>query len=136
MVLFGLKNAVANNKRYAFGGGGAGSPYVISQLSGLYSGVPSFLDNQHTIETKDDAEAYLARLDQFALRLDEEAEVARHDVALGVVPPDFSIVKTLAQMRDLRSQPGRQRVDDDVGGAADQGEEHCRRLGRARGGRS
>jgi uncharacterized protein (DUF885 family) len=105
VVLFGLKNTDADNRRYPYAGGNAGGPYVISQLSGLYSAVPSFLDNQHTIETKADADAYLSRLEQFALRLDEEADVARHDVALGVVPPDFALVKTLIQMNALRGQP-------------------------------
>ena len=105
VVAFQLKNLNADNRRYRFAGGNAGSPYVICQLRGLYSEVPSFLDNQHTIETKADADAYLARLEQFALRLDEEADTARHDVALGVVPPDFALVKTLLQMNTLRGQP-------------------------------
>ena len=105
VVMFNLKNIDANNRRYPYANGTAGSPYIISQLSGLYSYIPSFLDNQHTIETKPDADAYLSRLEQFALRLDEEMEVVRHDVALGVVPPDFALAKTLKQMRDLRALP-------------------------------
>ena len=105
VVLFKLKNTVADNRRYPYAGGGAGSPYIICQLNGLYSSIPSFLDNQHTIETKADADAYLSRLEQFAVRMDEEAEVVRHDLALGVVPPDFALVKTLVQMNALRGQP-------------------------------
>ena len=105
VVMFGLKNADDDNKRYKYAGGNAGNPYIISQLSGLYSAAPSFLDNQHTIETKEDADAYLARLEQLALRMDQEDEVVRHDVALGVVPPDFALAKTLVQMNALRSQP-------------------------------
>ena len=105
VVMFGLENTDADNRRYPYAGGNAGNPYIISQLSGLYSYIPSFLDNQHTIETKADADAYLSRLEQFAIRMDEEAEVARHDVALGVVPPDFALVKTLIQMNALRGQP-------------------------------
>jgi uncharacterized protein (DUF885 family) len=105
VVLFNLKNRDADNRRYPFAGGSARAPYVISQQDGLYSSIPSFLDNQHTIETKSDADAYLARLEQFALRLDEEIEVVRHDVALGVVPPDFALQKTLVQMTALRGQP-------------------------------
>jgi uncharacterized protein (DUF885 family) len=105
VVMFGLKNVDDDNRRYPYANGAAGNPYIISQLSGLYSYIPSFLDNQHTVETKADADAYLSRLEQFALRMDEEAAVVRHDVALGVVPPDFALVKTLEQMHDLRSQP-------------------------------
>jgi uncharacterized protein (DUF885 family) len=105
VVMFGLKNNDADNRRYSYAGGNAGNPYIISQLSGLYSFIPSFLDNQHTIETKADADAYLSRLEQFATRLDEEVGVVRHDMALGVVPPDFALVKTLVQMNALRGQP-------------------------------
>jgi uncharacterized protein (DUF885 family) len=105
VVMFDLKNTDGDNKRYKYAGGNAGNPYIISQLSGYYTDTPSFLDNQHTIESKEDAEAYLARLEQFALRMDEEDEVVRHDVALGVVPPDFALVKTLVQMNALRNQP-------------------------------
>jgi uncharacterized protein (DUF885 family) len=103
VVLFGLKTQADCDKRYDFGGGGAGSPYVISQLGGLYSDAPSFLDNQHTIETKEDADAYLARLEQLALRMDGECEVVRHDAGLGVVPPDFALDKTILQMNQLRA---------------------------------
>jgi len=105
VVMFNLKNTDDDNRRYSYAGGAAGAPYIIDQQTGLYSRIPSFLDNQHRIETKSDADAYLSRLEQFALRLDEEAEVVRHDVALGVVPPDFALQKTLIQMNALRSQP-------------------------------
>jgi uncharacterized protein (DUF885 family) len=105
VVMFGLRNADAADKRYNYAGGNAGNPYIISQLNGLYSQAPSFLDNQHTIETKADADAYLARLEQLALRMDQEDEVVRHDVALGVVPPDFALAKTLIQMNAVRNQP-------------------------------
>ena len=105
VVMFGLQTEVDVNKKYSYGGGGAGAPYVISQKNGLYSNIPSFLDNQHTIETKADADAYLARLEQFAIRLDQEADVVRHDVGLGVIPPDFSLASTINQMKALREQP-------------------------------
>jgi uncharacterized protein (DUF885 family) len=105
VVMFGLKNTVADNKKYAYAGGNAGNPYILCQLSGLYSQAPSFLDNQHTIETKDDADAYLARLEALAVGMDQECEVVRHDVALGVVPPDFALDKTLVQMNALLNSP-------------------------------
>jgi len=105
VVLFRLQSRDAANRRYSYGAGGAGNPYIISQLDGLYTQIPSFLDNQHTIATKSDADAYLARLEQFAIRMDEEIEVARHDVALGVVPPDFALRKSLVQLNALRGQP-------------------------------
>ena len=105
IVEFNLKNQVADNAKYQYAGGGAGAPYIISQKNGQYSNIPSFLDNQHTIETKEDADAYLSRLEQFGARLDEEADVVRHDVGLGVVPPDFALTGAVKQIKMLRDQP-------------------------------
>ena len=103
VVMFGLRTADAANKAFTYGQPGAGAPYVLSQLTGSYQQLPSFLDNQHTIESKADADAYLARLDGFATLLDQEVEVARHDIGMGVVPPDFALAKTLTQMKELRA---------------------------------
>ncbi len=78
-------------------------PYVVSQLTGAYQSVPTFLDRQHQIATRDDAEAYLARLRAFAVVLDQQTERVRHDAALKVTPPDFLIDRALGQMSSLRS---------------------------------
>ena len=40
-------------------------PYVTSQLTGSYQRIPDFLDSNHAIETREDAEVYLARLQAF-----------------------------------------------------------------------
>jgi uncharacterized protein (DUF885 family) len=103
VVMYGLRTGDAANKAFQYGTGGAGSPYVLSQLTGSYQQLPSFLDNQHTIESKSDADAYLARLNGFATLMDQEVEVARHDIAMGVIPPDFVLAKTLTQMQALRA---------------------------------
>src|SRR2546421_318401 len=78
-------------------------PYVVSQLTGAYQSVPTFLDRQHRIENQEDADAYLARLRAFATVLDQETERVRHDAGLKVAPPDFLIERALEQMRTLRS---------------------------------
>jgi uncharacterized protein (DUF885 family) len=85
--------------------GDLGRPYVVSQLTGAYQSVPTFLDRQHQIANREDAEAYLARLRAFAVVLDEETERLRHDAGLKVVPPDFLIDRTLEQMHTLRGVP-------------------------------
>ncbi|MGU3315105.1 DUF885 domain-containing protein [Sphingomonas sp. M6A6_1c] len=101
-VLYDTEATDAADRRFAYGGTGAGSPYVLSQLSGAYSGTPDFLDSQHTIATAADCEAYLSRLDAFAVVMDQEIERVRHDAGLGVVPPDFAIDGALGQMKVLR----------------------------------
>jgi uncharacterized protein (DUF885 family) len=102
VVLFGLQTGEVANRRYAYGPGGAGAPYVISQLTGAYDSIPDFLDSQHQIDVKADADAYLARLEAFGVAMDQEVAVVRHDAALGCAPPDFALAKTLEQMTKLR----------------------------------
>jgi uncharacterized protein (DUF885 family) len=103
VVMYGLRTTNAADAAFQYGAAGAGAPYVLSQLTGSYQSVPSFLNTQHTVESRADADAYLRRLAAFATMMDQEVEVARHDVALGVVPPDFVLAKTLTQMRLLRA---------------------------------
>ena len=93
------------DSQFAYGGDGAESPYVVSQITGAYQDLPNFLENQHQIAGKADADAYLARMEGFARKLDQEIEVARHDEGLGVIPPDFVIDKALDQLRTLQAQP-------------------------------
>ena len=104
-VLFSLDVENEANRIFDYGTGGARSPYVLSQLTGAYQSVPDFLDTQHPIKTATDAEDYLARVGAFATLLDQELEVFNHDAALGVVPPDFIIDKTLQQMGVLLATP-------------------------------
>jgi uncharacterized protein (DUF885 family) len=103
VVMTSRAAADAADKAFDYGPTSAGMPYVISQLTGNYCNTPAFLDTQHSIETKADAEAYVARLGAFAVAMDQEIEVARHDMAMGVVPPDFALTKTLATMNGLRA---------------------------------
>ena len=103
VVMFNLASNDDANKRFEYGGGGAGAPYILSQLSGSYQQAPSFLDNQHSVENKADADAYLARIEGFAHQMDQEIEVQTHDMAMGVFAPDFALAKTLSQMQDLRA---------------------------------
>ena len=100
-LFFDLDTTAQSDRRFVFGDG-AGSPYVLSQISGAYQDVPDFLANQHTIETTADAEAYVARLDGFARLMDEEIERVRRDAGLGVTPPDFAISGAPEQLNDLR----------------------------------
>jgi uncharacterized protein (DUF885 family) len=80
-------------------------PYTVSQLGGTYQSIPDFLDSQHRIETAADAEAYLARLSDFARQLDNETGRLRTEYGMGVVPPDFVIDKTLTQLGNLTGTP-------------------------------
>ena len=82
--------------------GGFPAPYVVSQLSGAYQFVPDFLDSQHTIATRDDADAYMSRLNAFAKAVDDETQWARADMGRGVVAPDFILKAAITQLTSLR----------------------------------
>jgi uncharacterized protein (DUF885 family) len=73
-------------------------PYTVSQLSGSYQSVPSFLANQHPIATRQDAEAYLSRLSQFGRVLDQETERSDRDFRRGARPPGFVLRRTIQQL--------------------------------------
>lgn len=89
---------------FDFGGAAFGaSPYVVSQLTGVYQSFPDFLDTKHTIETAADCDAYLSRLEAFAGQLDGDTERMKHDAALGVMPPDFILDRALQQMALFRT---------------------------------
>ncbi|WP_374571358.1 DUF885 family protein [Phenylobacterium sp.] len=81
------------------------NPYVVSQQNGAVSFVPEFLNSQHGINAKADADAYLSRLSAFAEVLDQENARIAADAAAGVVPPDFILATTLSQVEALRGQP-------------------------------
>jgi uncharacterized protein (DUF885 family) len=104
-VIYGLRNQVAALRRFPYAAGNAGQPYFLNQLGGAYHDLPDFLDSQHQIETKEDADAYLARLSSVATAIDQESDLARHDAGLGVFAPDFVLDKTLAQLTQLRDVP-------------------------------
>jgi uncharacterized protein (DUF885 family) len=92
--------------RFPYGAGGDDySPYVLSHLSGAYRTVPDFLDSQHPIETKADADAYLARLSAFSKALDQNSELQRADAARGVFAPDYLLDRMLEVMKGVRDQP-------------------------------
>ena len=78
------------------------SPYVVSQMNGAYYWLPDFIGSRHPIDTAQDVEAWLGRLSAFAVALDQESERIRHDAGLGVIPPDFVLVRTITQIKALR----------------------------------
>ncbi len=102
-VDFVLSVQEEGNSKFAYNNGGSGAPYVLTQLTGAYQSTPDFLDTAHSIENKDDADAYLSRMECFARTLDNEAETARHDAGIGVIPPDFVIAKTITQLKSFLS---------------------------------
>lgn len=75
------------------------APYVVAQNTGAFLETPNILVEQHTVATREDADAYLARLEAYAGTLDGETGRLNSAAAQGVIAPDFLLDKTLAQLR-------------------------------------
>ncbi|MGS1015656.1 DUF885 domain-containing protein [Allosphingosinicella humi] len=103
VVTYSLTNQTVAPEKFGFDS--VIRPYRIFQQGGAYFSTPDFLNTAHTIETKEDCDAYLARLDAFATALDQDTEVQRAEAARGYLAPDFALELTLGQMAKLRGQP-------------------------------
>lgn len=92
---------------FAYGTFSWPEPYSVHQLGGTYRSIPDFLHNQHSIATREDAEAYISRVSAFAKEMDHESERLRAEYAIGVIPPAFVIDRTVALMDGMLAQkPG------------------------------
>lgn len=103
IILYGLKAQTVGPEK--FGIGSPIRPYRIFQQGGAYFSTPDFLNSAHVIATKDDADAYLARLEAFATMLDQDSAVQEAQAARGYLAPDFALDLTLSQMAALRNVP-------------------------------
>jgi len=75
-----------------------------SNWSYAFVEIPSFLDSSHSLETAEDAESYLARMEAYAGQLDGETDRTRIAGEKGVLLPDFLMGKTLGQLRGARAK--------------------------------
>lgn len=79
-------------------GGWRNTPYVVIQNVGAYIDTPQFLDTDHPVENRADAEAYLSRLAEYPKQLEGELARMRAARGKGLVPPNFLIDKALNQL--------------------------------------
>lgn len=77
-------------------------PYAVTQLGGFYTGVSTFLDSQHPVKSKADADAYIARMAATPALLDDDSEIVRANAAMGVIAPRFILDQALQQLARLR----------------------------------
>jgi uncharacterized protein (DUF885 family) len=84
VVLTQLQNQVASTA-YEYGGG-AQSPYVVTQLGGAYTQIPDLLASRHPLTT------------QYARVLGQESEMIAQDAGNGMIPPDFCIDGAVTQL--------------------------------------
>ncbi|WP_081934126.1 DUF885 family protein [Massilia sp. 9096] len=109
---------------FPFGGAASGfnggtAPFPVTQQDGAITRIPEFLDSQHQIADKADAEAYLARVQAMARMLDQETARINEQAAMGVMPPSFIMQTALGQLQEYRKTPaGQQKLVTSVGARA------------------
>ena len=80
------------------------SPWVISHLTGMSQALPDFFDSNHQIATRDDADAYISRLQRLGPVLVSETAHFHDDVAAGARPPAFLLRRGLNSLKSWRAQ--------------------------------
>jgi uncharacterized protein (DUF885 family) len=89
---------------------GRAVPYLVSQQDGTLGNLPEFLNSQHIVTTKADADAYLVRVEAMATALDQESARIASDAAKGVAPPSFIAKNALGILSDYRKRPAAQQT--------------------------
>ncbi len=77
-----IENQIEGDKWWGYG-------YPFNQMFGTHSGIPTFLKNQHRIDSVDDANAYVARLNGIENYLGTVIDNAEASAARGIQPPKF-----------------------------------------------
>ena len=102
------------------------APYVVAQNTGAFLEIPNILVEQHSVANREDADAYLARLESYAAQLDGETGRLHAAAAQGVIAPDFLLDKTLTQARIARGGQRRRMADGRRACEAGEGERVAR----------
>lgn len=75
--------------------------FPLQQMSGANVALPNLLTVIHPLDTADNVDSYLARLEQLPAQMDQAREQARAMADEGILPPDFILEATIAQMRSF-----------------------------------
>ncbi|TQK11903.1 DUF885 family protein [Herbaspirillum sp. SJZ107] len=100
---------------FSFGGAAAGlqggtAPFPVTQQDGAVTRIPEFLNSQHAIARRADADAYLARVQAMGCLLDQETRRIAEQDAMNVRPPAFIIRTALDQLKAYRALPAQEQT--------------------------
>lgn len=79
--------------------------YPVNQMFGVQASLPNFMMQQHPVTNRSEAEDYVARLRLFPWKFDGVLAGLKERAGRGVMPPHFTIVEVLAQMRGFVAKP-------------------------------
>ena len=72
--------------------------YRITQLSGVHLNIPQLLQSAHPMASKEDAEDFIARLNEINRTFGEFLETWKAETDAGYIPPTFALEKTSATL--------------------------------------
>ena len=75
--------------------------YQFSQFRGPHSSIPAFLINQHRVDTVEDAEAYIARLNGVKDYLAQNQKNAEAQFDAGIYPPKWAYPQMIETSRNI-----------------------------------
>ena len=89
----------AEGERWAFHG------FPVNQMSGVQSGLPSFMTTNHRISDLKSARNYIHRLRAFQIKFEQVSESVLYRAGRGIVPPVFVIDHVIKQMSEFIAKP-------------------------------
>ncbi|TRW47916.1 DUF885 domain-containing protein [Aliidiomarina halalkaliphila] len=75
--------------------------YVLHQMSSQHANLAQFIIGFHNVESEDDLQAYITRLEVMGDRLNTMTEMAQSRAEKGIRPPDFAYRGAIQQARNL-----------------------------------
>lgn len=77
--------------------------YILHQMNGTHTSLPSFLIGQHFVDSDSDMTAFIARIGGIGRAIDQALERAKTNAAAGTRPPQFSYDAVIAESRKITS---------------------------------
>lgn len=77
--------------------------YILHQMNGAHSALPSFLISQHRVENESDMTAFISRIGGVGKAMDQLLERAQNNAAAGTRPPQFSYDAVIAESDKITS---------------------------------
>ncbi|WP_422360445.1 DUF885 domain-containing protein [Reichenbachiella sp.] len=75
--------------------------YPVNQMFGMHSGKPAFLINMHQITNKEDAEAYISRLEKLKEVFDQLIVNLKTREENGIIPPKFVFPRVISDSKNI-----------------------------------
>ncbi|NKB43698.1 MAG: DUF885 family protein [Alphaproteobacteria bacterium] len=93
--------------------------YQVNQMFGAQSDVPAFLINIHRVDTVEDAEAYVARLNGIPQNFGYTMDFMRKGQEMGILPPKFVFAHVLRDIDNVLTGRPYDNSDEDTALLAD-----------------